>query len=77
MSHHPALFDGLFATGYTLEQAQEELLSLEGLYIDQVGCRQAVLRDEYGRTVAFYRVYQFGSFTLQGGDQLGTHEVIL
>jgi len=77
MGHDATILDRLLASRDPLEQTNALLKSIVGLDINEVGSRQAVLRDEDGSSIPLDSGQQFRRFSLQGGNKFCAHKVIL
>ena len=77
MGHDATVLNRLLTSGDALKQADAFLQSIVGLNIDEVGSRQAVLRDKNRSPVLLNIGEQFGRFSLQGGNKFYAHRVIL
>lgn len=77
MRKHATFRDGHFAAGDAFQHAHALLQQLVAFHVDQVGARQTMLSDQDGFSIPFEIREQFGSLSLEGRDEFGTHVVIL
>lgn len=75
MGSNPTLGNSLLPAGDTLKDCHALLHELVRLDVQQVRARQTMLRDENGFFAPLDVRKELGSLTLEGGNQLGTHEV--
>ena len=77
VSRYTSLSNRLFTTGDAFKDGHALLHELIGLNVQEVSARKTMLRDENGLLVPLDVREEFGSLTLECGDQFCTHEVTL
>jgi hypothetical protein len=77
MSQRSTFFHGALSASDALEQCHSSLEPLVGFHIYQVGAWQPVLRDENRLAIPTEFIQEFRGLSLESGDELGAHIVIL
>ena len=77
MRNDSSLINGLLTSGNPLKYGNPPIECLKRIYVDKVGCRLPVLRNQDGFVVLLETRDYFRGFTFEGGHQLSSHEVIL
>jgi len=72
-----AFGNGLLATRNAFQHRHARQQRLIGFHIDEIRAGQPMLGDEDGLPIAFDIGQQVSGLPLEGGDELGAHEVTL
>lgn len=77
MSQRSTFFNSPLSASDALEQCHPSLQALVGFHIYQVRAWQPMLRDENWLAIPTELIQEFRGLSLESGDELGAHKVIL
>lgn len=77
MSQRSTFFNSPLSASDALEQCHPSLQALVGFHVYQVRAWQPMLRDENWLAIPTELIQEFRGLSLESGDELGAHKVIL